>query len=211
MASIISLKLIYTDLTFVWFQLMEVVDNQTFPASEHLCFLCYSLYSACFKNSTNYCLCFFFQTSDHPDESTHTHTHTPPGLVHASELPRRPAVCFTRSEGNRGGNEPLLQTLLHKSLCCNPAQTRFEWQMRFSALCLLKTTPQRRWKRFIWQENELNEIKFLVSWRDCFMICVGQIKWFCSVMCERKNESRENGDGSNEFGATLLVLQRVNQ
>lgn len=57
---------------------------------------------------------------------------------------------------------------------------RMRW-MRYSPLSplpplwLAKTTPLRRWKQLIWQENELNEIKFSVSRRDYFMICVGRI------------------------------------
>lgn len=50
----------------------------------------------------------------------------PPAPAHICvwELPRSPVVCFSWSQGNRGGNEPELQTLLHRSLCCDPAQPR---------------------------------------------------------------------------------------
>lgn len=71
------------------------------------------------------------------------------------------SVCFSQSEGNRGGNEPLLQTLLPRCFCCDPAQTTLGcrtvwsngewggWDVLLSPLWLVKTTPLRRWKRII--------------------------------------------------------------
>lgn len=109
------------------------------------------------------------------------------------------SVCFSQSEGNRGGNEPLLQTLLPRSFCCDPAQTTLGcrtvwsngewdgWDILLSPLWLVKTTPLRRWKRIIWQEIELNEIKiFTILKRVCDLCRADLMILVCDVWAKVK-------------------------